>query len=247
MIRERAIDMKKALVTGASGEIGQAIVQVLKHEYEIYAHTFQNSERLKRKFPVELAKSSIHIVQADLSLQSGCDKILSHLSTDIDLIVLCAGCEHYELFTDTTSEQYERMTEIHLLNPMKLVQGLLDGMITRKSGNIIFVSSIWGQVGASCEVLYATLKGAQNAFVKSLAKEVAPLNIRVNAVMPGVVDTRMISNFSIEDRKMMEEEIPMGRFARPEEVANAIYFLTTSNSSYITGTILPITGGWYIT
>lgn len=239
--------MKKALVTGASGEIGRAIVQALKNEYEIYAHTFQNPKQLEISFSEEIAKGQVHIVQADLGLKEGANHLLSQMPSEIDLAVLCAGCELYGLFTDTTDEQYEKMMNLHLVNPMKIVQGLLGPMITRKSGNIVWVSSIWGQVGASCEVLYSTVKGAQNTFVKSLAKEMAPSNIRVNAVMPGVVDTRMMQHFTPNERKEMEEEIPMGRFANPSEVASVVYFLSTSNSSYMTGTILPITGGWNVT
>ena len=103
-----------------------------------------------------------------------------------------------------------------------------------------------GQVGASCEVLYATCKGAQQAFVKSLAKETAPSGIRVNAVAPGVVDTRMIRDFTEEEQKKLIEEIPMGRFAQPNEIAEVIRFLSSDLSSYMTGSVVTVSGGWQI-
>lgn len=102
-----------------------------------------------------------------------------------------------------------------------------------------------GETGASCEVLYSMVKGAQNAFIKGLAKELAPSGIRANAVSPGAVQTDMMKSFTQEDLAMMEEEIPLGRLAAPEEIADVIWFLASKQSSYITGQILSVNGGWY--
>lgn len=107
------------------------------------------------------------------------------------------------------------------------------------------MSSVWGETGASCEVLYSMVKGAQNALIKGLAKELAPSGIRANAVSPGAVQTDMLQSYSSEDITMLEEEIPLGRLASPDEIADAIWFLASKQSSYITGQILSVNGGWY--
>ena len=238
--------MKKALITGASGEIGTAIVECLRNEYEIYAHTFQKKDFLQTKFASEIQGGSIHIVKADLSISTGVADLLQQIPCVPDLLIYCAGKELYELFTDTSEHEYAKMLKLHVENPMKIVQQMLPSMIAKKYGNIILVSSVWGQVGASCEVLYATCKGAQQAFVKSLAKETAPSGIRVNAVAPGVVDTRMIRDFTEEEQKKLIEEISMGRFAQPNEIAEVIRFLSSDLSSYMTGSVVTVSGGWQI-
>jgi 3-oxoacyl-[acyl-carrier protein] reductase len=116
-------------------------------------------------------------------------------------------------------------------------------MISRRSGSIINISSIWGNVGASCEVLYSASKGAINAFTMALGKELAPSNIRVNGIAPGVIDTSMNSNFSDEEISELKEEIPMDRFGRPEEIGKLAVFLASESSSYITSQIITIDGG----
>lgn len=116
-------------------------------------------------------------------------------------------------------------------------------MIQRQEGRILNISSVWGEVGASCEVAYSASKGAVNAFTKALAKELAPSNILVNALSCGVIDTEMNQCFSKEERLSLAQEIPAGRFGSCEEVAKLAYFLTTENS-YLTGQIVRIDGGW---
>ena len=237
---------KKALITGASGDIGCAIVKILQSEYEIYAHTFQKKEFLKEQFQKEISNGMLHVIVADLSVKNGAQILLQKIPSDMDLVIFCAGQEHYGLFVDTSEADYERMMCLHLENPMKITQELLKSMILKRDGNIIFISSIWGQLGASCEVLYSTFKGAQNTFVKALAKEMAPSGIRINAVAPGVVDTRMMNGFTDSECADLMEEIPMGRFAKPIEIAKAIQFLASNDNSYMTGSILTISGGWQI-
>ena len=116
-------------------------------------------------------------------------------------------------------------------------------MINKKSGIIINISSIWGNVGASCEVVYSTTKGAVNSFTKSLAKELAPSGIRVNAISCGAIDTEMNNFLSNEERESFIEEIPYMRFGKPEEVANLAFYLSSDNSSYLTGQIITLDGG----
>ena len=113
-----------------------------------------------------------------------------------------------------------------------------------KGGAVLNISSMWGEVGASCEVLYSTSKGGLNLFTKALAKEMAPSNVRVNAIAPGVIDTKMNSFLSQEEREELENEIPVGRFGLPEEIGKTAVFLCSDDSSYITGQILRVDGGY---
>ena len=127
-----------------------------------------------------------------------------------------------------------------------LANALMPGMISRKSGVIIAVSSMWGQTGASCEALYSASKGAVDAYVKSLAKELGPSGIRVNAVSPGVINTDMMKDYSDEDRKDLACETPLGRLGTPEDVAKAMFFLASDSASFITGQIVGVNGGFLI-
>ena len=118
-------------------------------------------------------------------------------------------------------------------------------MIRQQQGNILFITSIWGQTGSACEVVYSTVKGAQIAFVKSLAKELALSGIRVNGIAPGAVNTSMMADFTEDEIDMIKSGIPMGRMAEPEDIAESVSFLLSEKAGYITGHILNVNGGWY--
>ena len=162
----------------------------------------------------------------------------------IDILVNNAGISHIGLFMDATEEEIQKIVSTNLLGAMYLSKHVLKDMISRKSGNIINISSMWGEVGASCEVLYSTTKGGLNLFTKALAKEVAPSNIRVNCIAPGVIDTKMNSFLGEEEKISLEEEIPLGRFGNPSEIGKLAVFLCSEDSSYITGQIIRADGGF---
>ena len=145
---------------------------------------------------------------------------------------------------DATEEDIMKIVNTDLLGAIYLSNHAIKHMITKKSGNIINISSMWGEVGASCEVLYSTTKGGINLFTKSLAKEVAPSNIRVNAISPGVIDTKMNSFLNEDERKELEDEIPIGRFGNTKEIAKLAVFLCSEDSSYITGQVIRADGGY---
>jgi len=134
--------------------------------------------------------------------------------------------------------------DVNLKGMFLVTQAFMGRMVSQRFGRIINVSSIWGLTGASCEVLYSTAKGGMNAFTKALAKELAPSGVTVNAVAPGVVDTAMINHLSEEERQKLMDEIPVGRFAEPDEIASLVYFLSKPESGYITGQIISPNGGW---
>ena len=239
---------KTALITGASGGIGKSISETLAAKgYNLLLHynTNQNAaaelaEKLSQMFGV-----NAEILQADLSAQDGADKLTSSIVQPIDAIVLNSGRSHFGLITDVDNATVQEMVQLHVASPYMLTRNLLPGMIRNKSGAIVAVSSIWGEIGASCEVLYSMAKGAQHSFVKGLAKELAPSGIRVNAVAPGAVDTNMMNQFTPSEKEEIADEIPIGRLARPQEIADATAFLLSEKASYITGQILSVNGGWH--
>ncbi|GAY74630.1 3-oxoacyl-[acyl-carrier protein] reductase paralog [Sporolactobacillus inulinus] len=170
---------------------------------------------------------------------------MAQLDQPIDGVVYASGNSEINLFQDVADEVIQQTIQLQLTSPFRLLQQLIKPMIHKKKGQILMVSSIWGLEGAATEVLYSMVKGGQNAFVKALAKEAAPSGISVNAVAPGAVDTPMMNVFSEEDIKRVEDEIPMGRMAKPQEVASLINFLMSPSAEYINGQIISINGAWY--
>lgn len=235
------------LVTGASGGIGKAIsMQLAEAGYSLYLHYHTNREAVDglleaiQPFGVEAIP-----VQADLSSREGAEKLCSQIYS-LDHIVLNSGKAHYGLVTDVKPQDLDEMVNIHISSPFIIVQKLLPKLFKTEKASIVAVTSIWGETGASCEVLYSMLKGGQNAYVKALSKELAPMGIRVNAVSPGVVKTQMIDQFSEEERISLEEDIPLGRMAETREIADIVSFLLSDRSSYVTGQIIGVNGGWHV-
>ncbi|WP_316568548.1 elongation factor P 5-aminopentanone reductase [Neobacillus sp. YIM B06451] len=235
-----------ALITGASGGIGQAIAaELAARGYNLYLHYNLNKEAVDRLS----AKLSVHggeyvPVRADFSKQGGYKELLPSL-VGVNAIVHCGGTAAYGLFQDMEDEEVASLFNIHVLNPILLTKALIPALLKKKTGGIVFISSIWGQTGAACETVYSAAKGAQISFVKALGKELAPSGIRVNAIAPGAVETAMLSGFAPEEVEALTGDIPMGRLGRPEEIANAVAFLLSGEASYITGHILSVNGGWY--
>lgn len=237
--------MKYALITGASGGIGASIARQLASDgYGLFLHYNKNKIRIEA-LKEELANVWAKAVQADLSEDDGVDVLLAQIDRPIDALIHNGGNSYYGLITDMSVECVKRMVQLHVTSPVLLTKKLLPAMIRKKSGNIVVISSIWGLTGASCEVVYSMVKGGQNAFVKALAKELAPSGIRVNAVAPGAIRTEMLQLFSEEELQSIAEDIPLGRIGEPNEVAKTVSFLLSEAASYITGQIISVNGGWY--
>ncbi|MFG6495311.1 SDR family oxidoreductase [Fictibacillus sp. UD] len=240
--------MKKVLITGATGAIGNKISHMLASQgFQLFLH-YHSNEAAAKKLQNELIKtynSHVSIVSADLSHSEGPQHLLSQIQEPIDVFVYNCGASHYGLLTDFTERSIAETMQLHLLSAISLSKALIPSMIQKKSGKIIMISSVWGEVGAACETVYSAAKGGLNAFVKALSKEVAPSQIQVNCVSPGVIATPMLNQFSEEEKRELAEDIPAGRFGEPDEVAHAVEFLISNKSDYISGHVLSINGSWY--
>ena len=239
---------KVAIITGASRGIGRAIaIELGKEGASVVINYSKDEEGAKETLEVlrELGVVAYGI-KRDVSSFEGAEEIinktLEHFGK-VDIVVNNAARSTLGLFMDATREDIEGLISTNLLGAMYLTKLAIPHMLG-KGGAVLNISSMWGEVGASCEVLYSTSKGGLNLFTKALAKEMAPSNIRVNAIAPGVIDTKMNSFLSQEEREELENEIPVGRFGLPEEIGKTAVFLCSDDSSYITGQILRVDGGY---
>lgn len=234
--------MKKALVTGGCGGIGEAICKKLSDAgyfvYINYAHSKDRAEKLEKEINGRALCFDVSDNEA---------VILAFNETGaLDLLVNNAGISEIDLFTAISSETAEKILNTNLKGAMNCARAALKEMIKLKKGNIINISSMWGQCGASCEVDYSASKAGLIGFTKALAKEVAPSGIRVNCIAPGFIMTEMNRHFSEEDLELIREDIPLGIFGTPEHVADAVAFMASEQSAYITGQVLGVNGGMVI-
>jgi 3-oxoacyl-[acyl-carrier protein] reductase len=240
---------KVAFVTGASRGIGSAIAIELAKEGASIIINYSSDDKGAEETLEEIKKINGYgtIIKGDISKFKECKIIIEEalkIMGKIDILINNAGISHIGLFMEATEEEIEKVISTNLLGAMYLTRYVLDDMISRKSGNIINISSMWGEVGASCEVIYSSAKGGLNSFTKALAKEIAPSNIRVNCIAPGVINTKMNSFLGEEEKKSLEEEIPLGRFGDPAEIGKLVVFLSSDDSSYITGQVIRADGGY---
>lgn len=239
---------KVAVVTGASRGIGRGIaVELARCGASIIINYKNSEEEAQKTLDIIKCLGGYAIkVKADISNYSQA-KLLIDTAVEtfgkIDILVNNAGISSVGLFMDMREAEWNEMIDINFKGVLNCSHSALKYMVSQRSGNIINISSIWGNSGASCEVVYSAAKGAVNLFTKSLAKEMAPSGIRVNAVAPGVIDTEMNSWLSSEEKKQLEEEIPMGKFGGVQDIGRAVVFLASKESQYITGQVLTIDGG----
>lgn len=238
--------MEYVLITGASGGIGQAIACNLAAKgYHLYLHYNKDEQSIRGLMEKLQSYGGDYIpIQADLAVTSGYKKVISEIFS-LDAIIHCGGYSQYGLLVDLQQEEAEALLNVHVLSPLMLTKELLPKLLGKGSGNIVVITSIWGQTGAACEVAYSAAKGAQIAFVKALSKELALNGIRVNAIAPGAITTPMMEGFTQEEVDQITYEIPMGRLGQPEEIARSVAFLLSDESSYMTGQVLALNGGWY--
>lgn len=239
---------KTVLITGASRGIGAATARVFAQAGYCVAANYQNSEQAVQALAQEYP-GQIFPVQADVADRKQVEAMFEWVHTNlgaVDVLVCNAGIAKQELFTDVTPESWQRMLDVHLTGAFHCCQCALQDMLRQKWGRIITVSSMWGQIGGSCEVAYSAAKAGLIGFTKALAKEEGPSGITVNCVAPGVIDTDMMAGFSQQDRQALAEETPTGSLGSPQQVAKAILFLASEDADYITGQVLGVNGGLVI-
>ena len=236
--------MRTALITGGSRGIGAQTVRAFAAAGYRAAFFYRSSEDAANQLAAETGAYAIRCDVADsASVQAACAQAQRRLS-HIDVLVNNAGIAQQKLFTDITDEDWQRMLGVNLSGAFYVSRAVLPGMISRRYGRIINVGSIWGQVGASCEVHYSAAKAGLIGLSKALAKEVAPSGVTVNCVCPGVIETDMLSCFSEEDLSALAEETPAGRLGTPEDVAEMILWLSDEKAGFVTGQVIGVNGGF---
>ncbi len=244
--------MKTALVTGASRGIGTACAIALsKMGYNIVLNYNNSEEKAKKLAEIISDNYSVDVLtfKADVSDKAQVDEMVRtalEKFSHIDVLVNNAGISQQKLFTDTTKDDWDKVISTNLTSVYNVTHAVLPCMIRNHSGSIVNISSMWGEVGASMEVAYSASKAGVIGLTKALAKEVAPSNIRVNCVSPGVIMTDMMSGFSDGDIELIKEEIPMNELGTAKNVADTVAFLVSDKASYITGQVLSVNGGMVV-
>ena len=235
------------LISGGDRGIGAAAARAFYAAgYRVAVLYHSNADAaaaLEKQLPGVLA------VQCDVASRASCElafRTVEQALGRVDVLVSNAGIAQQKLFTDITPEEWQRMLDVNLSGAFHLCQLALPGMIRRKAGRILTVSSMWGQTGGSCEVHYSAAKAGLIGLTKALAKEEGPSGITVNCVAPGVIDTDMMAAFTAEDKAALAEETPVGRLGTAEEVAKLLVFLAGEDAGYITGQVFGVNGGLVI-
>ncbi len=241
---------KVAIITGASRGIGREIAKTLARKGIKVVANFNKSEDNAIELKEELKKENIdiEIFKADVSKREDVKKLVQFTIEKfkkIDILINNAGIAEYNLFTEETDEDWKRVINTNLYSAFAMSQEVSKEMIRKKKGCIINISSAWGIVGASLEVLYSVSKAGMDGLTKALAKELGPSNIRVNSIAPGIIDTKINNNLKKEDIENLKEEIPLERIGNVKDIAKCVEWLVEDD--YTTGQIISINGGWIIT
>lgn len=242
--------MKKkcALITGASGGIGSSIAVRLARDGFSLAVCYNTDEDGMAALCAELDRigAEYKAYRADVSQFSQMNSVFADATEvfgGVCVLVNNAGVAQQKLFTDINEEDFDYVNGVNFKGVFNCCKCAVPFMVNQKSGKIINISSMWGTYGASCETVYSATKAAVIGLTKALARELAPSNIQVNCVAPGAIDTKMNANLSPEERAALSDEIPMGRFGLPSEIAGVVSFLASSDSDYVTAQVITADGG----
>ena len=236
---------ENVLITGGTRGIGKAMVFAFaKAGYRVF-FTYQSSKDLADEIEKETGALGFAV---DFENVQNVTDFCGRFSLEFggaDVLINNAGISQYGLIQDVSELDFDRLFNVNFKSPFFLTQKMIPSMIAKHRGTVINVASIWGETGASCEVLYSSAKGALIAFTKALAKELAPSGIAVNCISPGVVDTDMMARFSHEEKLAITEEIPAGKFVDADEIASLALYLANNSTPSFTGQVLGLNGGMY--
>ncbi len=234
---------KTALVTGGAGGIGTAVCRALARDGYRVAVGYHTSKEKAEALAKELDGIAVY---GDVGDPASVEAMFA-AAGEVDLLVNNAGVAHYGLITDLTFDDWRELMRVNLDGAFLCCRAAVPGMVRRKAGNIIIISSMWGQVGASCEAAYSASKSALCGMSKALAKELAPSGVRVNCIAPGVVRTPMLKDFSEEDLENLRLETPLERLGEPEDVAELVSYVASEKARFLTGQVIGLNGGFVIT
>lgn len=231
--------MKTVLITGGVRGIGAAIaLAFLKKGYRVCATYSKDEENAKK-----IAAEGVEVFRADVAKEEDVKKLFAAIGR-VDVLVNNAGVALVKQIQDVTLDEFNRLMSVNVGGAFLCAREAAKGMIDRRNGLIVNISSVWGEVGGSCESVYSASKAALIGFTKALAKELGWSGVRVNCVSPGVINTAMNARFSAEDMAALQEEIPMGRLGSGDDVAKAVLYL--EENDYVTGVDIPVNGGFSI-
>ncbi|MBQ8430712.1 MAG: glucose 1-dehydrogenase [Clostridia bacterium] len=243
--------MKTVLITGASRGIGKEIaLKFAKNGYNVVIN-YNKSEKKALELADEISKMNVRVLtcKADVSDDSQVKLMVKKVVSvfgRIDVLVNNAGVALSKILQETKVGEIQKVFGINTFGTINCAKAVVPNMVSNKFGKIINISSIWGKVGASCETIYSASKGAVIAFTLALAKELAPSNISVNCVCPGVIETDMLKSYSDEDKKDLANNTPLQRLGTVNDVAEAVYFLASNEANFITGQVLVVDGGFVL-
>ncbi len=232
--------MRTVVITGGSRGIGAAAVRRFAAAGDQVYFLYEKSIDLARQLEAETGAAGI---QCDITREEAVNQVFTKIGP-VDVLVNNAGIVDYNPINWVSAETFQRVMDVNVTGMFLCCKAALSGMLQKQQGAIVNVSSMWGRVGSSCEVPYSTSKAAVIGMTKALAKELGPSGIRVNAVAPGVIQTDMVKNVAPEVMEELRQETPLEQLGKPEQVADAIWYLASDQASFVTGTLLDVSGGF---